>query len=180
MGIMHAAIANALSGGLVSICEKGLLLSKLAKKVLPSVQFYHDPSEMAENEDLDAVFVTTPTHTHTPILQQLMSDSNVGVFCEKPLAVTHDEAVAAARLSEGRITMVGFQKRFSPLFMKGKEILDKRALGDLSFFRSHCYLTDVFGRKQGWRYKKGTGGCFWIWALTYSMFSSGISENLRW
>jgi len=158
MGIMHAAIANALSEGVVSICEKDRLLSTLASKVLPKVQFYDDPVEMVTKENLDAVYVTTPTHTHVPILEKLASQTGLGVFCEKPLAESCDKATYIARIFEGRTVMVGFQKRFSSPFLRGKELLDKQVLGDLSFFRSHCYLTDVFGRRRGWRYEKGTGG----------------------
>ncbi len=161
MGILHSDVINGVSNGsVVAVCEKELLLRKMAKKILPSVHFYESPSEMLRTEALDAIFVTTPIQTHVPVLEEVLSSqtNRIAVFCEKPLAGNYSDALRISQEFAESITMVGFQKRRSALFSKAKELLENNAIGDILFFKSYGYLTDVFKRNKGWRYEKGTGG----------------------
>ena len=71
---------------------------------------------------MDCAFVLTPKTTHhayaIPILKR-----GIDVFCEKPLALTlgqSKEMVDAARES-GRILMMGFNRRYAPVYAKVKE-----------------------------------------------------------
>ena len=163
MGLLHAGILNALpTCKVTSIAEKEGLLVRFAKKLLPSLNFYPNVGEMlAEEEELDAVYVTTPISSHLTILQEIVaSRRKVGVFVEKPLAGNHDETKKMVDLSEelGLQNMVGFQKRFSPIFQKGRMILADGALGELASFSAYSYVSGVFSEGKGWRFKAGQGG----------------------
>lgn len=74
------------------------------------------------NTEMDCAFVLTPKTTHydyvVPILRR-----KINVFCEKPLALTLKQAkemVEAAKES-GKILMMGFNRRYAPVYAKVKE-----------------------------------------------------------
>jgi len=78
----------------------------------------------------DAVFVTTPTHLHTPVAVAAAS-RGCHVFIEKPLADRLDgiaELQAAVRRG-GLTTMVGCNMRFHPGPARIKELVDTGAVG---------------------------------------------------
>ncbi len=163
MGILHAGIVNSMLDARVkAICDKESLLIRLAKNLMPeNITFYKDHVEMVKNEKLDAVFVTTPIDSHVPIVLDIVrEDADVSLFVEKPLASSAAEAKkacdAVSKLSS--INMVGFQKRFSPVFQKAKTLIQEGAIGDLMFFRAYVFSSDVLKQSSAWRFRRGTGG----------------------
>ena len=54
--------------------------------------------------------------------------------------------------------MVGFQKRFSPVFQKAKELILQDVLGSPIFFRAYCLSSDVLREGSAWRSRRGSGG----------------------
>ena len=163
MGILHSGIMNSIPDGQVkAICEKESFLVRGAKAFLPkTVTFYKDHLDMLANEELDAVLVTTPIHTHVPLITDVArTNRDLSIFVEKPLALTGVQAQIACdavRNLRG-IHMVGFQKRFSPVFQRAKEFITKALIGDLLFFRAYSFSSDVLRRGSSWRFRKGTGG----------------------
>jgi predicted dehydrogenase len=163
MGILHAAILNALPSSVVtSIAEREDTLVRFAKKLVPNVQFYRSIHDMlAEEDDLDAIYVTTPISSHRPLIEAISSSNREpGVFVEKPLAGSYADAIAIANHSTrfGDRCMVGFQKRFSPVFRRGKSLLDDGVLDELISFKSYSYVSGVFSEGTGWRQRAGQGG----------------------
>ncbi|SDM77365.1 Gfo/Idh/MocA family protein [Sediminibacillus halophilus] len=71
----------------------------------------------------DAVFVHTSTETHFEVVSFLLGQGN-DVYVDKPLAANLEQAVHLAELSEktGRKLMVGFNRRFAPLYRKAREL----------------------------------------------------------
>jgi predicted dehydrogenase len=163
MGLLHAGVLNALpSTKVTSIAEKEGILVRYAKKLLPALNFYPTVKEMLLNEnELDAIFVVTPISAHLQIIEQIASmGRKVGVFVEKPLAGNYQSAKRMADLTT-RLelkTMVGFQKRYSPIFGRTKQLLDEGILGKLSSFSAYSYVSGVFSEGKGWRFKSGEGG----------------------
>lgn len=81
---------------------------------------YESHLALYENEDLDAVIITTPNKFHEECTVSAL-DAGLDVLLEKPLAHTLESAeriAAAARESEG-FCMVGFNNRFA----NGVEVL---------------------------------------------------------
>lgn len=162
MGILHAGILNSLPNSKVrAICEKERVLAIAASRIIPKVRFYQDVAEMIRKESLDVIFITSPIHTHVPIIRTVLESSRmIGLFTEKPLAANGPEALEAAEAvtKRGIVNMVGFQKRFSPVLRHAKHLLDNEAIGDVQFFRCYSYVSDIFRQGNGWRFKKGSGG----------------------
>jgi predicted dehydrogenase len=163
MGLLHAGILNALPCcEVTSVAEKEGILVRFAKKLLPGMKFYPSAEEMlARENELDAVYVTTPITTHLPIVQDIVTNrKKIGVFVEKPLAGKYDDAKKIADLSEGLglQTMVGFQKRFSPIFQRGRKMLIEGVIGEVDSFDAYSYVSGVFSDGKGWRFTAGEGG----------------------
>ena len=160
MGILHGAISNKIGGSrLVAICDSDPQLTKIGSKILPRIHFYEDSIEMLTKESLDAIFVCTPANTHATIVREVVKHSSVrGIFVEKPIATSYDEASSMAAASGKLVTSVGFQKRQAGTFAKAKQLLDEEIFGNLRFFRSHFYTNEIVQPGSGWKFQKGSGG----------------------
>jgi virulence factor len=78
--------------------------------------------QLLDLERLDAVFVLTPRMEHAAAVESALL-AGVDVFCEKPLATRSADAERLAALAEqtGRLLMVGFNRRFAPVYRTGRE-----------------------------------------------------------
>ncbi len=163
MGILHSAILNTLQNTQVkAICERDRLLNRLARGLLPkTITFYRDHLKMIEKENLDAVFITTPIGTHAQLIVDLVDANNdLSVFVEKPLVSSYEETKVTRKAAKNLrgIHMVGFQKRFSPIFQRAKACLDNEAIGEVMFFRAYSFSSDMLRESHSWRVRRGTGG----------------------
>lgn len=81
----------------------------------------------------DAAFVLTNTTSHYEMAHRIL-EAGVDVFLEKPATVSSSQTKALAELSakNGRVLMVGFNRRYAPLYRQAKE-----------YFNSHKILQIV-------------------------------------
>lgn len=88
-------------------------------------QAYRIPT-FATSTDLidqcDAVFVHSSTRSHFAVVSEVLHKGK-DVYVDKPLAASIEEAEQLVQLSikSGRKLMVGFNRRFVPLYIKAKE-----------------------------------------------------------
>jgi len=77
--------------------------------------------------DADVVMVLGPHVTHAPQAVDVLN-AGLGLFCEKPLALSEDEldAVATAWLGSGAPAMVGFNRRFAPSVQRLLDVRRRR------------------------------------------------------
>lgn len=82
---------------------------------------YGTVDAMLEAEDLDAAFVLTPRSEHLNATQAILR-AGVDVYCEKPLAPRLEDAESLAQqaVETGRLLMVGFNRRFAPVYKAGR------------------------------------------------------------
>ena len=71
---------------------------------------------------LDCAFVLSPKECHAEHVVRLLNES-IDVFCEKPLGTNLKEMGAMVEASEktGRMLMIGFNRRYAPVYRKAKE-----------------------------------------------------------
>jgi scyllo-inositol 2-dehydrogenase (NADP+) len=91
---------------------------------------YSDYSELFERRDLDLVVNALPSHQHVPVSLAFL-ERGFNVLTDKPAARSAREidALAAAASLHGAVFAVFQQSRFSPAFVKLKEIVDSGRLG---------------------------------------------------
>ena len=75
----------------------------------------------------DAALVLTPKPTHYVVVRTLL-EAGVDVFCEKPLTTVlgEAEALVAQAARAGRILMVGFNRRYAPVYVTAREAFAAR------------------------------------------------------
>jgi predicted dehydrogenase/threonine dehydrogenase-like Zn-dependent dehydrogenase len=108
------------------VSSTGFKATGLAKKYdIPMVT--SDVQEIFNSQEIDCVFILTRHGTHAPFAAQALR-SGKHVFVEKPLAMKQEQLdeVVNAQQESGRILMVGFNRRFSPLAIKMKEYFKDR------------------------------------------------------
>lgn len=76
----------------------------------------------------DAVFVHSSTASHFSVISELLN-AGVHVYVDKPLAATLEQAEQLVALAQrqGKTLMVGFNRRFAPLYMQLKNQLSRSA-----------------------------------------------------
>ena len=84
-------------------------------------------------KDIDAVLISTPEHSHSPILKRVAEAGKDG-YVEKPMGNVLSEAKAArdAVLQANAIVQVGTQHRSEPYQIAAQKIARSGALGDVS------------------------------------------------
>ena len=80
---------------------------------LGAAKFYTDPQALLNDPAIDAVAIVSPARTHAELVVAA-AKTGKHVFCEKPMAVTLEEAdgaIAAAK-EAGGVLQVGFNRRY--------------------------------------------------------------------
>jgi predicted dehydrogenase len=114
--------------------------------------------EVVTRDDVDAVIIATPNSTHAPIALAAIA-AGKHVLCEKPLAMSHAEAMQMARAAEARGVrhMTAFTYRFVPAMRYLAHLVQRGDLGQPYHYRS-CRLQDWGTRHLGWRQVKKLAG----------------------
>ena len=96
----------------VAICDVDFVALMTAQKLHPKAQVYSDYREMFKiiGNDIDAVIVSTPDHTHAPASMMAM-EFGKAVYCQKPLTHHVSEARAMQKLAKEKnlVTQMGIQ-----------------------------------------------------------------------
>jgi polar amino acid transport system substrate-binding protein len=90
-------------------------------------RFLSDAQSVIDDDETNLIVIATRHGSHAE-LARLALEKGKHVFVEKPLALTDaelDSVLAAAANSEGQL-LVGFNRRFSPLAVKAKEVFQNR------------------------------------------------------
>ena len=84
-------------------------------------------------KDVDAVLISTPDFTHSPILK-LTAEAGKDAYCEKPMGNVLEEAKAArdAVLARKLVVQVGTQHRSEPYQIATRDLIRTGALGEVS------------------------------------------------
>lgn len=114
--------------------------------------------EIVGREDVDALIIATPNHTHAPIAIAAVAQGK-HVLCEKPLALTAADALAMAKAADraGVRHMTAFTYRFVPAMRYLRDLVRRGDLGEPYHYRS-CRLQDWGNRDLGWRQVKAMAG----------------------
>jgi len=121
------------------------------------LRVYDDYRELLERERPDIVAVVTPDHLHTSPVLAAVEFGARGIFCEKPLATSLDEAdqIIAAAANSGVAICVDYTRRWMPEFVEARRVVRSGAIGRLSqivlqiggpramLFRNHTHMIDL-------------------------------------
>ena len=162
-------VAGALSSDAQRAQESGRAL------YLDPSRIYTDYRAMAAAEaqradGIDVVAIVTPNHLHAPVAKAFL-EAGIHVMCDKPLALSLDEAIEMRDLAERHNKLLGVTYTYSgyPMVRHAKDIVAAGELGDVRFIAVEYvqdWLTDpveLQGNRQAeWRTdpsRTGAGGC---------------------
>ena len=144
--------------GLVDIDRKKA--EKTARK-LKIANAFESIDELYKKQDVDAVSICTPPHTHSGLaIKALIHGSHV--LCEKPIANDVEKGITMVRASKAsqRILMVSSYRRFVNAFKRAKDRIQKGALGHV-YCIEDVQLTPsplLAWGKSPWHYSPEGGG----------------------
>ncbi len=119
-------------------------------------QTYADYHQLMDRDDVDLVINALPSFQHVPVSLEFL-ERGFHVLSEKPLArkVTDVDLIIDAAKKSGKVMAVYQQSRFSPAFIKLREIIASGVLGrivQVSIFYSG------FARRWDWQTLKSMNG----------------------
>ena len=95
-------------------------------------KYYLDYREMIVQEKPDIISIATRPGNHAEITQFAAENGVKGIYCDKPLCASIEEADAMVEVCEKYNIKfnLGTQRRFTPGYIKMREILESGTLGD--------------------------------------------------
>jgi predicted dehydrogenase len=103
----------------------------------PAVHTTTDPEELLGDPDIDAVAIATPAPTHFDLARRALR-AGKHVWVEKPLTTSTEEALQLVEETRrsGRILLVDHTFVYTGAVRKIRELLTRKALGDLYYYDS--------------------------------------------
>lgn len=103
-----------------------------------------DFRKIAENKDIDAVFISSPDHTHTAFaIMAMQGDKHV--YVEKPLSHNpwEGDLLVAAQKKYGKVVQVGNQQRSAPTSIQAVKDIRDGIIGDV--YSAKCWYANNRG-----------------------------------
>lgn len=140
----HEDLAGVKSENIVALCDiDDTYLAKAATE-FPGAKTYNDFRQLLDRNDLDAVVVATPDHTHAVAAVAALK-SGRHVYCEKPLARTISEvrAITDAAKKYNRVTQIGTQIHAQRNYRNVVELIQSNAIGEVK--EVHVWVDVTYG-----------------------------------
>ena len=152
-GMSHVEGAMACDAEIAALCDSNEENLRFAgeRYSIPEDRWFIDYKDIVNNKDIDVATVAIPDQQHVKVSCDLLR-AGKHVLCEKPLALTREDLREIIKVSDecDAKFMVGQICRFTPAFMKAKELIDSGVIGDLYFVESE-YAHDYMKLVENWR-----------------------------
>ncbi|TDV72365.1 Gfo/Idh/MocA family protein [Pseudomonas sp. LP_7_YM] len=120
-----------------------------------------DWQQLISDPAVNLVAITTPNHLHCPMAMAAL-EAGKAVYCEKPLAVSLDQARAmhSAAVKAGVVTRVGYNYQHNPIIGLARNMIESGELGQIISFQGE-FSEDFMGDPQSpwsWRCEQAHAG----------------------
>jgi predicted dehydrogenase len=121
---------------LKAVCDVLAFRLDQAKKLdkQNNLRYEKDYRKLLDDKTIDAVIIATPLHNHYEIAAAAIK-AGKQVYLEKTMTYNADQALALVKLTKQYpklVLQVGHQYRYTPLYFKVKEMIDKGYLGKVT------------------------------------------------
>ncbi|MBE6717148.1 MAG: Gfo/Idh/MocA family oxidoreductase [Ruminococcaceae bacterium] len=190
-GMSHVEGALSYGAEIAAICDSDEENLRFAgeRYSIPEEKRFTDYMDIVNNKEINVVTVAVPDQMHKKISCDLLR-AGKHVLCEKPLALTREnlEEIIKTADESGCKFMVGQICRFTPSFIKAKEIVESGTIGEIYFIESE-YAHDYMKLCDSWRadpLRHGVigGGCHavdlirWLAGDPREVFAYGMHKLL--
>jgi predicted dehydrogenase len=125
--------------------------------------------------EFDAAVNSTPDVAHKATTLELLA-AGKAVLCEKPLALTHADALAMTEAAEaaGLINMVNFTYRNAAAIQMARRMVEGGEIGEVRHVQASYLQSWLTGRHWGdWRTEER-----WLWRLSSAHGSRGVLGDI--
>jgi predicted dehydrogenase len=187
IGVNNRGRAN--TGGvrnenIVALCDIDDNYLNQAKKQFPKAASFNDWRILCEQENINAVVISTADHTHAPAAVAAMR-AGKHVYCEKPLAHTVEEAriVRETYKASKVATQMGTQIHATDNYRRVVELIQSGAIGTVR--EAHVWCGRTSGKVGALRTQpnipKHLHWDLWLGPAAERGFNSGyLPGNLTW
>lgn len=145
---------------IVSVCTRNIENAKKASEQHGIPSYTNNEDDVINDKSIDAIDICTPNIYHYETAKKAIL-AGKHVYCEKPLAVTYEQAKELSRLAKVhrvKCHMV-FNNRFLSPILKAKELIDRGELGRiLSFSCEYHHSSALDVNKTGWKQDRSICG----------------------
>jgi predicted dehydrogenase len=110
-------------------------------------QYYKEHKKLLDDKTISAVIIATPLHNHFEIAAEALK-AGKHVYLEKAMTYNANQTIELSKLCtqySKQILQVGHQYRYTPLYFKVKELIDKGYLGKV------VHIETRWDRNWNWR-----------------------------
>ncbi|MBL4675435.1 MAG: Gfo/Idh/MocA family oxidoreductase [Mucilaginibacter sp.] len=115
-------------------------------------KWYTDASELMANKDINAIYIATPPSSHMDYAIEALN-KGFNVYLEKPAALNADQACQIAEVlkehPDQRLTVAHY-RRYLPLFLKVKEFIDEKLIGDIRTVQIRTWQNKDYTNQNDW------------------------------
>ena len=118
-----------------------------------------DWQSVISRSNIDVIDIAVPNSQHAPIAMAAAQAGKM-VWCEKPLAMSVEEAQAMAQAVQGIPNLVWFNYRRAPAIVFARQLIDQGRIGEPFHYRSYYFNSSGADPAKGhtWRYRRGEAG----------------------
>ncbi len=144
-----------------------------------NIYSYENMAEIAQNPDIDVIYVVTPTYTHRDFA---VAAANAGkhVWCEKPMAMTVEECQAiidACDKNKVRLS-IGYRLLHEPNTRTVIDFAESKPFGDIKKVIAEAGYSGSGAPQDDWRMDRSKGGGalydMGVYAINASRYATGL------
>lgn len=122
-------------------------------------KYFTNLDMLLKKENIDIAAICTPTYLHPEMVEKI-AKAKVNIFCEKPLALTIEEADKMIKIvRENQVkAIVGYVVRFWPEYIKARDIIISGELGKPLSFQCERLASIHYRRADDWKLKEEMSG----------------------
>jgi predicted dehydrogenase len=115
-------------------------------------KWYTNAAELMDNEDINAIYIATPPSSHMDYAIEALN-KGFDVYLEKPVTLNTEQAREIANVLKQHPTQkltVAHYRRFLPLFLKVKEFIDNKLVGEIRTVQIRTWQNKDHSNENDW------------------------------
>ena len=163
-----------------AVCDTSPERLSQAREDFPFAKTYDSADALLNDSDIELVVVCTPPNTHARLSMELMS-AGKHVLCEKPLALTHRDAIAMLEMADTQEVHLSCHqnRRWDVDYLAIKQAVENGLIGDLFYMET---FVGGFSHPCGYWHSHDeiSGGTAYDWGAHYlDWIVSLIPERIK-
>lgn len=167
------ALQKAVGSELIAVMRRNGDLAKDYAQRHGVKKWYSDAASLIRDPEVDAVYIATPPSSHKDYTLQV-AKAGKPVYVEKPMALNYQECKKMVDICKDKQVplFVAYYRRALPRFLKVKELLEDKAIGDVRAVNVRLYKPPShqdINKEENWRVSSNIAGGGYFFDLACHM-----------